>query len=334
MKRGKRRDIGYGSTGSKWSMVTEVRSGHHVTIARSPKYNLELSLGSSRRSAVAGRKIPDNFLSINSQLLHFNTFGIHRIPIIMSTAAVRERSSSAEEAPRKKPKRTYRACYPCRSVSDRRYLRCCGWPIADCSKRKLKCNFGEDPNRPWNGPCLRCIREQRECVRSMPTVVRYSLPGADGVIAFPHELASGSATTATSTRPTVITTSTGEVQPTRTHSKSTFRNEYQGPSPRDDHFDDAAMDAHHHGRAETPPSSGGDDGGSALVSSNLQNPNDALKLLASASSLRYRNHEENHGSPSEPIPDGIKGNASPWLSWSPIAEGHLTEQEGGALLCL
>ncbi|KAK4056570.1 zinc finger transcriptional activator [Microbotryomycetes sp. JL221] len=46
----------------------------------------------------------------------------------------------------KRPKRTYRACLPCRG-------------------RKLKCDLG-DPDAPSEGPCRRCRREQRECVFS------------------------------------------------------------------------------------------------------------------------------------------------------------------------
>ncbi|GAA6008902.1 hypothetical protein JCM11491_003828 [Sporobolomyces phaffii] len=44
----------------------------------------------------------------------------------------------------KRPKRTYRACQPCRS-------------------RKLKCDLG-DPENPSEPPCRRCRREARECV--------------------------------------------------------------------------------------------------------------------------------------------------------------------------
>ncbi|GAA5937232.1 uncharacterized protein JCM15063_002846 [Sporobolomyces koalae] len=44
----------------------------------------------------------------------------------------------------KRPKRTYRACQPCRS-------------------RKLKCDLG-DPENPSKPPCRRCRREARECV--------------------------------------------------------------------------------------------------------------------------------------------------------------------------
>ncbi|SGY79893.1 BQ5605_C008g05246 [Microbotryum silenes-dioicae] len=53
-------------------------------------------------------------------------------------------SDSTGEVFSRKPKRTYRACLPCRS-------------------RKLKCDLG-DPDAPSEGPCRRCRRESRDCI--------------------------------------------------------------------------------------------------------------------------------------------------------------------------
>ncbi|KAM0788743.1 hypothetical protein ACM66B_002835 [Microbotryomycetes sp. NB124-2] len=62
---------------------------------------------------------------------------------------------SDHEGPKsKRPKRTYRACLPCRG-------------------RKLKCDLG-DPDAPTDGPCRRCRREQRECVFSAKQAKTYA----------------------------------------------------------------------------------------------------------------------------------------------------------------
>ncbi|GAA5904907.1 hypothetical protein JCM5296_006140 [Sporobolomyces johnsonii] len=61
---------------------------------------------------------------------------------IASTSQPPPQDTAKAKAPR--PKRTYRACQPCRS-------------------RKLKCDLG-DPDNPSEPPCRRCRRESRECV--------------------------------------------------------------------------------------------------------------------------------------------------------------------------
>lgn len=76
-----------------------------------------------------------------------------------------------------------------------------------------------------------------------------------------------------------------------------------------------------------------EDTDAALVSSHLQNPNDALRLLASASSLRYTAPKAPEPSPN-PIQDVWSPTASPWMQWEPVLDGALTEQESRALLNL
>ncbi|GAA5821960.1 hypothetical protein JCM11251_004797 [Rhodosporidiobolus azoricus] len=53
-------------------------------------------------------------------------------------------SPTTAQGKQPRPKRTYRACQPCRA-------------------RKLKCDLG-DPDNPSEPPCKRCRRESRECV--------------------------------------------------------------------------------------------------------------------------------------------------------------------------
>jgi hypothetical protein len=69
------------------------------------------------------------------------------------------------------------------------------------------------------------------------------------------------------------------------------------------------------------------DGGRALLMSNLQNPNDALRLLASASSLRYQTGPAGERSETE-----ARGGLSPWHWWAPVQEGGVSEAEAEALL--
>ncbi|GAA5920323.1 hypothetical protein JCM1841_004532 [Sporobolomyces salmonicolor] len=62
--------------------------------------------------------------------------------VASTSQAPAPQDATKAKAPR--PKRTYRACQPCRS-------------------RKLKCDLG-DPDNPSEPPCRRCRRESRECV--------------------------------------------------------------------------------------------------------------------------------------------------------------------------
>ncbi|BEJ01315.1 hypothetical protein CcaverHIS631_0511720 [Cutaneotrichosporon cavernicola] len=71
-------------------------------------------------------------------------------------------------------------------------------------------------------------------------------------------------------------------------------------------------------------------GDDALVSSNLQNPSDALRLLANASSLPY--HSLHSTYPAKADDAGPAGNTfSIWSTWSPIQQGLLTVQDARAL---
>ncbi|GMK57798.1 hypothetical protein CspeluHIS016_0406320 [Cutaneotrichosporon spelunceum] len=190
----------------------------------------------------------------------------------------------------KRPKRTYRACYPCRS-------------------RKLKCNFG-DPDKPWDGPCVRCTRERRECVRAMSTVVRYALPD----VPVTHVPAP------TAPQPTIPTFVKPAPPPPRTFAPS---------PPREPAF--ARYEEHGDDHQSPPLEDEGDagrDGESALLMSNLQNPNDALRLLASASSLRYQT-----GRAGERVSEtSPRAGLSPWHWWAPVETGGLSEEEAAALL--
>ncbi|KAL1404828.1 hypothetical protein Q8F55_008438 [Vanrija albida] len=209
--------------------------------------------------------------------------------------------ADAAQPDSKRQKRTYRACYPCRA-------------------RKLKCNFG-DPDNPSSGPCARCIRESRECVRSMPAVVRYAVP-SNAVELEPaapsyRRAAHHSPPPASPYRPSDIERGYSRAaSPTSLY----FRPREAPPSPAPAAPDDDDFHA---------------DTDTALVSSHLQNPNDALRLLASASSLRYTAPAVVEPSPN-PSPDAwapaASSAASPWMQWEPVLDGALTEHEARALL--
>ncbi|KLT43957.1 hypothetical protein CC85DRAFT_284001 [Cutaneotrichosporon oleaginosum] len=198
----------------------------------------------------------------------------------------------------KRPKRTYRACYPCRS-------------------RKLKCNFG-DPDKPWDGPCVRCTRERRECVRAMSTVVRYALPDV----------------------PVTHVPAPAAPAPTAFSQPSFQPSTYAPPPPPPKDFTRFQSRDHAYARYEeevddrqSPPledeGDAGRDGGRALLMSNLQNPNDALRLLASASSLRYQT-----GPAGERVSetDPPRGGINAWHWWAPVEEGGVGADEAAALL--
>lgn len=97
--------------------------------------------------------------------------------------------------------------------------------------------------------------------------------------------------------------------------------------------------SHRGGMVDSPSRDDGDEdddddnvrGPSTLVSSKLQNPSDALKLLASASSLRY--HTLKH--PHQPRTKASAGNTAPtWYMWAPVRQGSLTVLEARALFSL
>lgn len=239
------------------------------------------------------------------------------------------------------PQRTYRACDPCRSVG------LCAPTVVNL-QRKLKCHFG-DPNAPWDGPCQRCMREQRECLRPPANAVRKAIPRkADTTEERWSQVAK---------RPRVLPTAASTTEPgtgLATLSPPSHRrlgaDEYVGTVDRATagSFMQVVGSLPTQPRGHAPPSSGsGDDDDdddddevanretteSALVRSHLQNPNDALRLLVSASSLRFpaRCDTQSH------LPNGTSGsmtNTAIWETWEPLQEGLLTLSEAHALLTL
>lgn len=263
----------------------------------------------------------------------------------------------------KRPKRTYRACYPCRSVSPLSlgpFLAVGRWsadhpgsiprsapirllhhpappPTPANTQRKLKCNFG-DPDKPWDGPCVRCTRERRECVRAMSTVVRYALPD----VPVTHVPAPAAASTSPysssrshaghSSRAPLPSSERDRSNPRNAHPRSPGRADepvLPGPVDYDQRYEEEVEGDERQSPALEDDSEGSREGGQALLMSNLQNPNDALRLLASASSLRYTTGLAGEGAASPP-----RGGLSPWHWWSPVEEGWVTEMEAGALLVL
>lgn len=226
---------------------------------------------------------------------------------------------------------------------------------------------------PWDGPCERCMREQRECVRAQATFVRDAIPRRSDVVdPTPSRSGSGLGPAAGPSRHGVGR----EWRPLEGRGGS--RSGSRSPPYRDRPLNAGHPHAHapHVRRPRTSHSSprprsrsphsrssddeGGD--GNTLVSSNLQTPSDALKLLASASSLRYREawrrpsapgkgDKPRHGKDREAggvgqdreatasgsrtparLPQG--NNAATWFQWSPIQQGCLTVQDARALLSL
>nr|XP_019046752.1 hypothetical protein I302_05506 [Kwoniella bestiolae CBS 10118]OCF25682.1 hypothetical protein I302_05506 [Kwoniella bestiolae CBS 10118] len=75
----------------------------------------------------------------------------------------------------------------------------------------------------------------------------------------------------------------------------------------------------------------------ALLTSNIQNPHEALQLLASASNITSRQNNPDDPSPSAPAPRASQANRERkqiWLSWEPVQEELLTAQEAENLLTL
>ncbi|GAA5893277.1 uncharacterized protein JCM6883_007618 [Sporobolomyces salmoneus] len=242
----------------------------------------------------------------------------------------------------KKPKRTYRACQPCRS-------------------RKLKCDLG-DPESPSEPPCRRCRRESRECVfvvrekkfnqssfaaaesslpvsttapqrpsgrkrksqsigggdrqdantkprredsessqdpstsnpslsalvqLAKPEVAGYyfhapSLPSNESIPSQPtsHPLAS----TSTSSYPQPPVSSLPPIRP-RAHSTDSNIPHLRHPA-FDEEYDDVEHEGEGEGEGQSSATRGGPANANVLLSSTLHNPSDALRLLATASSLR------------------------------------------------
>ncbi|KAL1405715.1 hypothetical protein Q8F55_007385 [Vanrija albida] len=273
--------------------------------------------------------------------------------------------SGDEQRAAKKPKRTYRACYPCRS-------------------RKLKCSFG-DPNMPWDGPCERCLREQRECLRAKATFVKDAVPRKSDLAEGTVFTTSGGVAAVVDQRRSVPPGG-GFPGPPGQLSRPTIGQLHQmhhgryAPRPHASSFSDqdGAPDAAEGSGSRANGASGsargsvgslrggemeadppvlrddkgahssdeeeddGDAGDNALVSSNLQNPSDALKLLASASSLQYQSLREASQSrlkeqqlqqqkAAQQQHSKRGNNAATWSAWAPIQQGCLTVQDARAL---
>ncbi|WWC94409.1 hypothetical protein V866_001251 [Kwoniella sp. B9012] len=201
------------------------------------------------------------------------------------------------------PKRTYRACYPCRS-------------------RKLKCDFG-DPNSPNEGPCQRCRREGRECEKVQPTVI---IPSKRQ-------------------RLSIEPASFSSAQPTSSFDNSASYDHMKARSnPGLSIVSHPAVNQvvapvmQHENEAEDQQeaeSTGQDDEHHALLTSNIQNPHEALQLLASATNSNSRHNHRDSSSPTVLAPRSsrtIRERKQIWLSWEPVQEGLLTIQEAENLL--
>lgn len=174
------------------------------------------------------------------------------------------------------------------------------------TQRKLKCSFG-DPNMPWDGPCERCLRETRECERAKPTFVRAAVPRKTDV-------------------------SPPDASPPKPKEASAYRKQQQPPPQWDDV--ESSMLVGDNAESESSDEEGtlsGDN--NPLVSSKLQNPSDALRLLATASSLEYQSLGSTYPA-KESRPGPVGNNVSTWMSWEPLQQGLLTVQDARALFSL
>ncbi|TXT05103.1 uncharacterized protein COLE_06423 [Cutaneotrichosporon oleaginosum] len=153
------------------------------------------------------------------------------------------------------------------------------------------------------------MREQRECERAKPTFVRAPAP-----------------------RKSDVSPGNDVVLPqaTSSHGENTAYRKRPASAPR---WEEGPESRTTLGVGKDPGSSDDEDerqGDDALVSSNLQNPSDALRLLANASSLPY--HSLNSAYPAKARDVGPAGNnVSTWTSWGPIQQGLLNVQDARAL---
>ncbi|TXT08898.1 hypothetical protein VHUM_03026 [Vanrija humicola] len=125
---------------------------------------------------------------------------------------------------------------------------------------------------PWDGPCERCLREQRECLRAKATFVKDAVPRKSD-LAEGTDVAEGSGSRANGGANGSGRGSVGSLRGGELEAEPPVLRDDKGAHSSDEEEDDDAGD-------------------NALVSSNLQNPSDALKLLASASSLQYQSLRE------------------------------------------
>lgn len=169
-------------------------------------------------------------------------------------------------------------------------------------------------NLTSSGPCERCLRETRECVRAKPTFVRDAPPRKTDsrlIAAQRTTPASGSAPAGRSPSPQQTLNSRYSDRPPPTR----YAQHLQGL------------------RTKQGNDSSDEDEEDTLVNSNLQNPGDALKLLASASSLQYRalGQQSSQNKAKTPDAPGLGHVTETWCEWIPIKKGYLSVHDAQIL---
>lgn len=162
------------------------------------------------------------------------------------------------------------------------------------------------------------MRESRDCLRAKATFVRDALP---------RKTDSGEVVSRKSmeTQQPVASRLAGPGAPgNRSHEeRSSERHRHRKVPPKTKHTAHQDHDS-------------SDEEDDTLVSLNLQNPNDALKLLASASSLQYRRLGQpvNRVEHKQIESRGQGHSAATWCQWAPIKSGCLSVQDARILFSL
>lgn len=167
------------------------------------------------------------------------------------------------------------------------------------------------------------MREQRECLRAKPTFVRDPVPRKSDLPESSRHRDSGSVPA----YPDNGVGAGGERSRGEPSGRPTVT---PLPIPRSSSYRMASEDVEDRAMSDDDNDQGG---GNTLVSSNLQNPSDALRLLASASSLHYTAEKPKSTSRERP-PGWVGSNAALWCQWQPIQQGYLTVQDARALFSL